>query len=288
MRGSLKRAAFFAALCLCGLSAWAQSDSVFYVKGGKGRLAVRLQLPSLRPGEKCHIAVLCHGFMGDMDGQPLQAVADSLLRKGIGVFRFDFNGHGKSEGDFVAMTVPGEIEDALAVVAFVRRLPQAGGVSLLGYSQGGVVAAMAAGQLGKEVVERLVLLAPAAVLRDDALRGNTFGAVYDPWHAPEYVTLPGGRRLGRDFIQTAISLPIYETAARYAGPTLVLHGMADRVVPYTYGERFAQVMPGGRVELIPGTDHAFSACLPWVAAKVSGWLVGEQEDGADGAGPGRP
>ena len=171
------------------------------------------------------------------------------------------------------MTVPNEIDDALAVVAYVRNLPQAVDVSLVGHSQGGVVAAMTAGRLGSGVIRSLVLMAPAAVLRDDALRGNTMGATYDPWHAPEYVELPSGHKLGRNFIQTAISLPIYETAAHYDGPALVIHGMADRVVPYTYGERFNQVLPACRLNLIPGEDHAFSSNMPYAVSLASGWLI---------------
>ena len=54
-------------------------------------------------------------------------------------------------------------------------------------------------------------------LRDDALRGNTQGATYDPHHIPEYVDLPRGLRMGHDYIATAQTLPIYETAKEYKG-----------------------------------------------------------------------
>lgn len=171
------------------------------------------------------------------------------------------------------MTVPNEIDDALSVIAFVRNLPQTANISLLGHSQGGVVSAMAAGQLGKDVIKSVVLMAPAAVLRDDALRGNTMGAMYDPWHAPEFVTMPSGHKLGRDFIQTAVTLPIYETAQKYEGPALILHGMDDRLVPYTYGERFHYVMKHSEIILIPGENHGFGANLPYAATTASRWLT---------------
>lgn len=131
---------------------------------------------------------------------------------------------------------------------------------------------MTAGRLGSRVVQRLVMMAPAAVLRDDALRGNTMGAMYDPWHAPEYVQLPSGVRLGRAYIQTAISLPVYETAARYDGPALVIHGMDDRVVPYTYGERFQREMTFCTLNLIPGENHGFGANLSYAVSLAVDWL----------------
>lgn len=74
-----------------------------------------------------------------------------------------------------------------------------------------------------------MLLSAAAVLREDALRGNSQGATFDPWHLDKpYYTVPGrGLKIGRDYIQTAMNLPIYETTARYDGPALVINGMAD-------------------------------------------------------------
>lgn len=264
---------FIIAMVLCSAAVPAQTDSTFYINGSMGRLAARLQLPVLGAGEKCHMVVVCHGFTSSMDDPVVAGVAAKLLDAGFGVLRFDFNGHGRSEGDFVEMTVPNEIGDALVAVAFARNLPQAVDVSLVGHSQGGVVAAMTAGRLGSGVIRSLVLMAPAAVLRDDALRGNTMGAVYDPWHAPEYVVLPSGHKLGRAYIQTAIDLPIYEMAARYDGPALVIHGMADRVVPYTYGQRFGREMPDCAVRLIPGDDHVFSANKAYAASLAAEWLV---------------
>ena len=195
------------ALC-CTFSASAQTDSTFFIDGSMGRLSTRLQLPELQEGEKCPVVVICHGFMGNKNEPLLSAIAENLVELGIGAIRCDFNGHGQSEGEFVDMTVLNEIDDALAVIDYVRRMPQTDGISILGHSQGGVVAAMTAGQLGGSVLKSAVLMAPAAVLRDDALRGSTMGATYDPWHAPEYVDI-FGHRLGRDYIQTALSLPIY-------------------------------------------------------------------------------
>ena len=56
-------------------------------------------------------------------------------------------------------------------------------------------------------------MAPAAVLREDAIRGNTMGAQYDPLDPPaEGVKLYGNLVLGANYIRTAFSLPIYVSA----------------------------------------------------------------------------
>lgn len=238
-----------------------------------GRLAARLQMPAVGEGEICPVVILCHGFTGNMGGKLFDTIAGQLVSGGVGVMRFDFNGHGNSDGDFVNMTVPNEIDDLMAIIAFTRNLPHTGDIALLGHSQGGVVAAMTAGRLGDKVIKGEVLMAPAAVLRDDALRGSTMGATYDPWHLPEYVALPSGHKLGRDYIQTALDLPVYSTAARYRGLSLVIHGMADRIVPYTYGQRFGEVMSGCEVVLVPGEDHGFSSNTGYAASVAAKWLL---------------
>ena len=169
------------------------------------------------------------------------------------------------------MTVTNEIEDMNKFIELKLYQTFTRDISLVGHSQGGVVAAMTAGQIGYPQIKALALMAPAAALRDDALRGSTMGAVYDPLNVPaEGIKLPwGGQILGRDYITTALSLPIYETAALYTGPTFIIHGTADRVVPYTYGERFNQVIKGSEINLVDKDDHVFSHTNDETASKVA-------------------
>lgn len=243
------------------------------IDGSKGKLAAVIKKPALQQGQRCPMVMLCHGFGGSKEGQMFDLIADSLCQHGIASIRFDFNGHGQSEGEFVDMTVPNEIEDAQKVFEYVRDLRYVDGIALVGHSQGGVVASMLAGQLTAGDIAAVALMAPAAVLRDDAIRGNTMGAMYDPLDAPEYVELYGGRKLGRNYITSAFRLPIYETAAKYAGPALIVHGTADRVVPYTYGIRFHQLWKGSEYVELDDHDHGFSQNVYRATRVVSDFLI---------------
>ena len=244
-----------------GYKASGQGERVS-IDGDHGKLSAIIQKPELAQGQQCPMVVFCHGFGGRKEGALFELIADTLQAHGIASIRFDFNGHGDSEGEFKDMTVPNEIEDAKKVVEYVRDLRYVSDLAIVGHSQGGVVAAMTAGelseQLGAPAFKAVALMAPAAVLRDDAIRGNTMGKMYDPFDAGEYVELFGGLRLGGDYIRTAFSLPIYETAAKYQGPAIIVHGNADRVVPYTYGERFHQIWPMSEYVLQEYFDHGFS------------------------------
>ncbi|MDE5785325.1 MAG: alpha/beta fold hydrolase, partial [Duncaniella sp.] len=185
----------------------AQTDSTLYIDGAQGRLYTCITLPDGDAG--CPMVILSHGFGSDMNSPIIASLARELPARGIGVVRFDFNGCGKSDGEFQNMTVPNEIEDLLAVIAWTRLQPRTESISLVGHSQGGVVSGMAAGTCGDKQIKCLGLLSAAAVLREDALRGNTQGAKYDPWHLDQaYYIIPGRNlKLGRAYIQTAMTLP---------------------------------------------------------------------------------
>lgn len=250
---------------------------VVWINGSMGKLYGLLALPDLPENGRCPMVIFCHGFKGNLDYPLWAPIIRALNAAGIGALRFDFNGAGKSEGEFVDMTVPNEIDDLMNVISWARAQAYTKNISLVGHSQGGVVVGMAAGQCGAEQIASLVLLSAAAVLRDDALRGNTQGCEYDPWNLdkPWYPLMGGAYKLGRAYIQTAMNLPIYETTAGYKGPALIVNGMADRVVPYTYAERYRKILPQATLIIIPGDNHALNVAPEYVVNLVSEWLIGE-------------
>ncbi len=142
------------------------------IPGANGLLAATLEKPALKSGEKCPIVIICHGFGGNRDRGTTCTIGHQLPTENIASIRFDFNGHGESEGRFEDMTVPNEIEDAKCVYQYVSTLPfiDTKRIAILGASQGGVVASMTAGELGHGKLKAAVLLCPAAVLRDDCIK----------------------------------------------------------------------------------------------------------------------
>lgn len=208
--------------------------------------------------QPCPVVIMMHGFTGDMGckhGTLLQQIAGNLLDRGVAVARFDFNGHGNSDGAFSQMDVFNEIEDAIAVFDYIRSFGWVSDVRLLGHSQGGVVAGMVAG-LYPDLIDRLVLMAPAATLKDDALAGTCMGVRYDARHIPDAVAINDGRdRVGGKYFRIAQILPIYEVTARFTGPALAIHGLADTVVDPVASKRYGEAMPNCTVSLYPNLDH---------------------------------
>ena len=238
------------------MDVFAQSKDIT-IDGDHGKLAAILQVPDGK--ERYPLVIMCHGFAANKEHLLLTNLANSLEAKGVASIRFDFNGHGKSEGDFQDMTIINEISDAKKVFDYARALPHVMSISFVGHSQGGVVASMIAGELGAGKVKSIVLMAPAAVLRDDALRGSLFGAKFDPLNPPEYIEIKnnGSRRIGHDYISTVQTLPIYETAERFTGHALMIHGTGDTAVPYTCSLSYKKIFRRGELTLLDRADHSF-------------------------------
>lgn len=225
--------------------------------GNKGRISAILQRPEPAEGQKCPLVILMHGFLANKNLQPLKGIAKALEAVGIASLRFDFDGHGRSEGLFSEMTVLTEIADARVVYDYVSTLDFVSKIAFLGHSQGGVVAGMLAGELGAEKVAALVQLAPAAVLKDDALNGVLMGKHYDPSCPPETLRV-FFHRVGRDYFKVAQTLPIYEASSRYKGPVCLIHGKEDKIVPYHYSEQYDAVYENSTLHLLEGENHILS------------------------------
>ena len=256
----MKKLLIVLALLLFPVLAYAETLNV-QIEGSHGKLAAVIQKPEVN--NKCAMVMLLHGFASNKEFGLFTILADELEKNNIASIRFDFNGHGQSEGKFENMTVLNEIEDAKKVFDYVKNLDYVDpdSISIAGHSQGGVVTSMLAGELGADKVSKIVLFAPAAVLRDDAIRGTAFGVNYDAANPPETVKIFGNLNLGRNYILTAQTLKIYETAEKFTGPVCLIHGTGDRLVPYTYSERYNKIYRNNEIQLhlLDGVDHGFNS-----------------------------
>ncbi len=273
----MKKVLFTAIMAIItALSVNAQSSDTLRLDGSVGKLFTIINRPVT--SAKVPLVILCHGFSGNCQSPFMNELSKSMVTQGMATLRFDFNGHGKSDGEFKDMTVLNEIDDLKDVIAWAEKQPWVKDISLVGHSQGGVVVSMVSGELGDKTIKAEVLLAAAAVLRDDALRGNTMGATYDPWNFKgDYIELPhspeaGALLLGKNYVETAINLPIYETAANYDGPTLIVQGTHDQIVPYTYAERYHEKIRHSELKLISDENHTFTKTQKETSILVADWL----------------
>ncbi|OGK09444.1 hypothetical protein A2767_05355 [Candidatus Roizmanbacteria bacterium RIFCSPHIGHO2_01_FULL_35_10] len=66
--------------------------------------------------------ILAHGLTVDKDEEGIFVeLAELLKKKGFAVFRFDFRGHGESEGKSIDTTISGEVADIKSAINFVKK-----------------------------------------------------------------------------------------------------------------------------------------------------------------------
>ncbi len=102
-----------------------------------------------------------------MGHKPFLVLADFLTRKGIVVLRTDKRGCAKSNGNYAAATMVDFAADADAGVAYLKMRPEVDPhrIGLIGHSEGGIVAPMAAAQ--NPDVAFVVMMAGSGVPGDE-------------------------------------------------------------------------------------------------------------------------
>ena len=233
------------------------------ISGPEGELAYKITLPEGFDITKDHCAmvILMHGIFSSKDYGPMPQLAKGLAQAGIASIRFDFNGHGKSDGRKQDMTIEKEIADAKAIWDYVQGLPYVSSVGLLGHSQGGVIASMTAGRLASEntVPAGVVLIAPGSVIKEACQGGKFFNATFDPKNPPEYIRCWGIYKLGREYLVTTQQLDIFGTSAAYDGPVLLLHGDRDGIVPMWCSERYLEAYGANAIlKVVEGENHTIT------------------------------
>ena len=161
---------------------------------------------------------------------------EKAAQDGYVVYTFDFCGgslNGNSDVDFMDMTVMTEKEDLSAVMDFVKTKDYVDQdhLFLLGQSQGGLVSALTAADR-KDDVAAMILIYPAFCIADNAR--EMYDSAYD---IPEdRAEMPVGT-VGSEYVKTVYDLDVYGTISAYDGDVMIIHGINDSLVPYSYSEK---------------------------------------------------
>lgn len=104
-------------------------DITFLTRENAPDLAYRLALGK----DSLPTVIFCGGFRSDMEGTKAAFLHDACVNRGQSYIRFDYRGHGKSQGDFKDGTIGLWLEDTLAIIDNLSH----GKIILVGSSMGG-------------------------------------------------------------------------------------------------------------------------------------------------------
>ncbi len=227
---------------------------------GKGKQQRKISILH-RAGKKLGLFWL-GGFKSDMMGTKALALDELGQELNLEVTRFDYSGHGQSEGEFIDGTITNWLEESRQVFAQTKNAQ-----IIIGSSMGGWLALLLNRLLDKEKkrIKAIILIAPAidmtkdlmfenfSLQQKDELTKNGFILQPSDYDEPYLITKKliddGNKHLLFNSGSINTNCPIY-----------ILQGGLDKAVPPTHSLKLMAHLTQDEVNytLIPDGDHSLS------------------------------
>ena len=240
-----------------------------------------------------HPVILIHGY--PLNGASWEKQVPALLASGHRVIFYDRRGFGKSSQPATGYNYDTFAEDLHKLINHLGLRE----FSLVGFSMGGGEIARYIGRYGSKGVTKAVIIGgvPPFLLKTadnpEGVDGNVFKGIEQALTADRYAFFAEfyknfyntdvflGKRVSEQVVQASFNLAAMASAvasvacvpswiedfrndvAKIDVPTLVIHGEADRIVPFSAaGQRTAKLVKGARLVSIKDGPH----CVIWTHA----------------------
>ena len=197
--------------------------------------------------------IFVHGIGSVRSGDNAVELAARMVELGYNVLMFDLRGHGSSGGDKVS---GGYFERWDVLGAFDYLVDRGIGpdrTGLMGFSMGAATSILAAAEEPR--ITALVADSPFANASDLIAREAARTTPIPGWLTP--IFMPAAKLMARGIYGIDIGALVPEKAVADLGyPVLVIHGIADELIPWKQGQRVASAAEAGSsIWLVPGVDH---------------------------------
>ncbi len=205
------------------------------------------------------------GFRSDMRGSKASFIDAFAETQGRACLRFDYSGHGESQGDFGDGAVGVWASEALSVFRALTSGPQI----VIGSSMGGWIALLLARALARIGESRrlagMVLIAPAVDFTQELIWPQLPEKIRreieekGAWTRPADACGPS-YPLTRALFQDGMANALFGGEIRTHCPVNILQGMADADVPWRHAMKLVEHLPAdpATITLIRDGDHRLS------------------------------
>ncbi|MGN0734430.1 MAG: alpha/beta hydrolase family protein [Anaerovoracaceae bacterium] len=182
--------------------------------------------------------------------------ADYFASNGIAVYLFDFCGgslDSRSDGEMTEMSIMTEACDVEAVYSEAVKwdFVDPDKIILLGSSQGGYAAAIAATR-NPEHYAGLIIMYPPLLIKDE---------VHELFRSKEKVPktyeVRGWYTAGSAYALDIWDYDIYEEMKKYKKPVLLFHGDRDTTVDVSWSKKAETAFPDAKLFVMEGGGHIF-------------------------------
>jgi hypothetical protein len=207
------------------------------------------------------LVVMLHGTGSDKSeaGGGYLLAAPALAGAGIASVRFDFIGNGESTADYIDYNFTSAVDDTNVAFAYAASLPRIDGhrAGIMGWSQGGTIALLAAGY--NPAYKSVLCWAGAPDLSGvgsleayEIAKENGYYELTFDWRTP--------LKLGLQWFDEAYGTDVLEVFSNSSAPVLAINGAEDTVVDPINAQRIVDASRNSesKVLLIEGADHTFN------------------------------
>jgi len=241
------------------------NESVVTVTSADGTaVPATVAVPVNVPTGGCAGVVMLHGTGSNRDeaGGGYKTAAPILAAQyGIATIRIDFRGNGDSKAEYMDYTFKTAVEDAVAAAKYLGGLDSvnASKIGVMGWSQGGTDALLAAGQ-HPEIFKCVVTWAGAPDLSDMLSDADYAAAKKDGYFVMKFdwrTDLKVSLQWCNDVKNTDV-LKVFKDG--YKGPVLAIAGKNDTTVDPTWSTKIvaASSNAASATHFIDGMDHTFN------------------------------
>jgi len=225
--------------------------------------------------------LLVHGIINDKDEDGnFTKLAKKFSKLGYNAFRFDFRGHGDSEGNSEDVTVKGELNDLENSIKIYDQILESESKYIIIASSFGAVSSILYTSNHEERIEKLVLWNPVldfekTFLKAETPWGKTFfnEKGFSELKKKGYITVPTTDfRFGKKLIEEFKKIKPFQILSSFKIPVLTIHGTIDQSVPYSVSKKYG--VPNSLSKFISHkSDHCFVGIEKEVIKETIEWVL---------------
>ncbi len=210
-------------------------------------------------GKSLPSVMFCGGFKSDMDGTKALYLEEQCKARGQAFIRFDYRGHGQSDGEFIDGTIGLWKQDAADVMQNIIK----GSVILVGSSMGGWISLLLLDQYADKIAG-MIGIAAAPDFTTGMYNEDLTEELRIELHDKGFVSLPNDYSdepyiITKALIDDGNNQLFMNTRHKCAMPIRLVQGMKDADVPWQTAHRIKNVVEGDvEVFLVEDGDHRLS------------------------------